>query len=71
MRKHKQSWFLGTVIDVHDDNDNTLYQVDYDDCGRDRGELYDSVVYHPRLNQSLYRDTQLPAVNHQMIMFVL
>ena len=73
MRKHKQAWFLGTIIDVHEDGGHTLYLVDYDDCGQediDRGELYDSVIYHPRLKRSLYRDTQLPALN-QMIMFAL
>ena len=73
LRKHNQAWFLGTIIDVHEDGGHTLYLVDYDDCGRediDRGELYDSVIYHPRLERSLYRDTQLPALN-QMIMFAL
>ena len=73
LRKHKQAWFLGTIIDVHEDKGLTLYQVDYDDCGQediDRGELYDSVVYHPRLEHGLYHDTQLPAIN-QLIMFAL
>ena len=73
LRKHKQAWFLGTVIEVSDDEGQTLFQVDYDDCGSediDQGELYDSIVYHPRLEQSLFQDTQLPALN-QMIMFSL
>ena len=71
LRKHKKSWFLGTIIDVQDDEGKTLYQVDYDDCGKediDPGELLDSVVYHPRLETRLYEDTQLPAVG-QPVMF--
>ena len=73
LRKFKQAWFLGTVIDITEDNGHTLYHIDYDDCGQediDKGELYDGVVYHPRLEQSLFKDTQLPAIN-QTIMFAL
>ena len=73
MRKFKQAWFLGTIIDVLKENGQTLYQVDYDDCGKeeiDKGELYEGIVYHPRLEQSLFSDTQLPAIN-QMVMFAL
>ena len=71
LRKHKQAWFLGTVIDILEDEGKTLYQVDYDDCGKediDAGALYDSIVYHPRLEQNLFEDTQLPSVG-QAIMF--
>ena len=71
LRQHKKSWFLGTVVDVQDDAGKMLYQVDYDDCGKediDVGALYDSVVYHPRLENKLYEDTQLPAVG-QAVMF--
>ena len=58
---------------MQEDGGRTLYQVDYDDCGQediDVGALYDSVVYHPRLEQSLFEDTQLPAVG-QAVMFAL
>ena len=69
LRKHKQVWFLVTVIDVQEDEGKTLYQVDYDDCGKediDAGVLYDSIVYHPRLEQNLFEDTQLPSVGQAM-----
>ena len=35
LRKFKHVWFLGTIIDVADDNGQTIYQVDYDDCGQE------------------------------------
>ena len=48
-----------------------LYQVDYDDCGKedvDRGTLWDHVVYHPRLETDLFDVEKMPSIG-QGLMF--
>jgi hypothetical protein len=70
-RKFNKTWFLGKVVDITTDEGKTYYQVQYEDCDQedlDAGELWDSVIYHPRLDTAKYMPQELPAL-HDMIMF--
>ena len=52
-REFRGSWHVGKVVSTDTDQSNTLYKVVYDDCDQediDKGQLYDLVAYHPKLD---------------------
>ena len=52
-------------MDVSSDEGKTLYKVQYPDCDQeevDSGQLWDQVIYHPRLEDALYLPDGLPEV---------
>ena len=62
-RRFAAGWFLGTVVDVSTDEGKTYYKVDYEDFDQDEldaGELWDAVIYHPKLDADHYHYKQLP-----------
>ena len=72
-RKFADNWFLGTVAEVVMDEGKAFYQVQYSDFDQDeidKGELWDSVIYHPRLDLAVYTPEQLPEL-HEVVMFTL
>ena len=72
VRRHfSNGWFLGTVARVTTDEGETLFQVEYDDCDQeelDKGQLWDAVIYHPRMCEMATTRGTLPEV-HSVILF--
>ena len=69
-RQFHGNWFLGTVVEVTTDEEETLYQIDYDDCDQeelDSSQLWDAVIYHPRLDDI----HEIPDVIREMGQFIL
>ena len=65
-RRFSDSWFQGTVMTVTTDEGETLYRVIYDDCDQedlDRGQLWDSVIFHPRMCEAEVSTLPLPKIN--------
>ena len=72
-RQFNNNWFLGTVVGVTVDEGETYYQIDYDDCDQeelDAGQLWDSVIYHPRMDDAKGTLPEIPEVGH-FIVFAL
>ena len=72
-RQFHRNWFLGTVVGITTDEGETLYQVEYDDCDQeqlDAGQLWDAVVYHPRMDDITEPATLFPEIGH-FILFAL
>ena len=70
-RRFSRGWFLGTVASMSTDEGETLYQIEYDDCDQeelDKGQLWESVIYHPRMCDVEMPTRALPAV-HTVILF--
>ena len=62
-RKFKKTWFLGTVFDMVTDEGKQFYKVQYKDGDQeelDSGEVWDNVIYHPRMDTAVYQPTELP-----------
>ena len=58
-------WFLGTVVDISTDEGKTFYKIDYEDFDQeelDAGELWNAVIYHPKLDTDHYHYKQLPQI---------
>ena len=54
-RQFKNNWFLGTIVGVQADEGDTLYQIEFDDCDQeelDAGQVWDAVIYHPRMDDN-------------------
>ena len=54
-REFRGSWHIGKVVSIDADQNNTLFKIMYDDCDQedlDRGQIYDFVCYHPKLDTS-------------------
>ena len=69
-RRFTAGWFLGTVVDICTDEGKTYYKVDYEDFDQeelDTGELWDTVIYHPKLDTDHYQHTQLPQVKEVVL----
>ena len=64
-RQFQDNWFLGTIVGVQTDEDDTYYQVEFDDCDQeelDAGQVWDAVVYHPRMDDAQEVIKQPPKV---------
>ena len=64
-RRFAAGWFLGTVVDVNTDEGKTFYKIDYEDFDQeelDAGELWDAVIYHPKLDTDRYHYKKLPKI---------
>lgn len=73
-RQFDKNWFLDTVVGINTDEGHTLYQVDYDDCDQeelDVGQLWDAVVYHPRMDDIRERPTIIMSGVGQFVLFAL
>ena len=65
-RRFNDSWFQGTVTTVTTDEGETLYRIVYDDCDQedlDRGQLWDSVIFHPRMCEMEVSTQPMPKIN--------
>ena len=70
-RRFSGSWFLGTVREVTTDEGETLYRVDYDDCDQedlDKGQLWDAVIFHPRMCDMDWQENTMPEL-HSIVVF--
>ena len=64
-------WFQGTVVAVTSDEGETLYRVVYDDCDQedlDKGQLWDSVIFHPRMCEIEAPSQRWPRI-HSVVVF--
>ena len=70
-RRFSDRWFQGTVTTVTSDEGETLYRVVYDDCDHedlDKGQLWDSVIFHPRMCETGPPKRNWPRV-HSVVVF--
>ena len=70
-RRFRNTWFLGTVFDMVTDEGRVYFKVQYKDGDQeelDLGELWDSVIYHPRMDTAKYVPAELPKL-HEVVLF--
>ena len=70
-RRFGQTWFLGTVYDMVTDEGKTFYKVQYRDGDTeelDQGQVWDHVIYHPRMDAAKYTPKELPKT-HEIVLF--
>ena len=70
-RRFKDTWFLGTVYDMVTDEGKTFYKVQFQDGDSeelDLGELWDHVIYHPRMDAARYLPKELPK-DQEIVLF--
>ena len=61
------------MVGVSNDEGEVYYQIDYDDCDQeelDAGQLWDSVIYHPRMDEAKDTMPHIPEVGH-FVLFAL
>ena len=69
-RLFKKTWFLGTVTDIEEDEGKMFYKVHYQDCDQDEidvGQLWDAVIYHPRLDDLPDLEAALPKLGECLV----
>ena len=69
--KFDNTWFLGSIYDMVTDEGKTFFKVQYRDGDHeemDQGEVWDRVIYHPRMDEARYSPAELPLLN-EMVLF--
>ena len=62
-RRFSNTWFLGTIFDMVTDEGRVYFKVQFKDGDQeelDTGEVWDSVIYHPRMDVAKYVPAELP-----------